>query len=407
MKVSELEFGPILRAMKHRKIGAVLIAVQIAVTMTVIVNAFFLVQDHVQKSGRPSGIVEGEIFHLANQGFGSEFNERATLEEDLAMLRQTPGIVDAIQINAIPLTGSGWSMNLTTEPGDDIEGTNVAVYMVDTHGINTLGVELIAGENFAEVDVRWRDDLTGWPAKTIITKSTAEAMFPDEPFSAIGKTVYIGSDDPMTIVGIIQTLQTPWVGWKNVEDSILVPERTLLGHSRYMVRAAPGQRDALMPLIEDQLARSNSQRLIHYMYSMEETREQGYLEQAAVATVLGIVMVVLTLITSLGIMGLASFSVNRRTKEIGTRRALGATRRDILRHFLLENFLITAMGVVLGGVMTITFNIWLGESMGFPKIDWVAVPIGMLALSIIGLLSVYGPALRACAVPPAVATRTI
>jgi putative ABC transport system permease protein len=174
-----------------------------------------------------------------------------------------------------------------------------------------------------------------------------------------------------------------------------------------MVRAAPGQRDALMPLIEDQLARSNSQRLIHYMYSMEETREQGYLEQAAVATVLGIVMVVLTLITSLGIMGLASFSVNRRTKEIGTRRALGATRRDILRHFLLENFLITAMGVVLGGVMTITFNIWLGESMGFPKIDWVAVPIGMLALSIIGLLSVYGPALRACAVPPAVATRTI
>ena len=112
-------------------------------------------------------------------------------------------------------------------------------------------------------------------------------------------------------------------------------------------------------------------------------------------------------ITGLGIVGLASFSVNRRTKQIGTRRALGATKRDILRYFLVENFVITTFGVVLGGAMTIGFNVWLTEAMSLPKIDLYYVPIGMGVLWIIGQLAVLGPARRACAVPPAVATRTV
>ncbi len=403
-----MEFGPILRAMRRSKVGAVLIALQIAFTMTVIVNAFFMVQERVRLSERPSGVVEDELFYLTSTGFGAVFNERVTVEEDLAMLRQTPGVVDAVQINAIPLSGSGWSTGLQTEPGDEIQGTGVAVYMVDTHGIHTLGVELVAGENFTEADVRWRERTqSDWPDKTIITKAMAEALFPDDPFSAVGTTVYIAKDEPMTIVGMIEKLQAPWNGWGGVERSMLLPERTLFGSGRYMVRTAPGRREAMMPLIEDQLARSNSQRIIRGMRSMAETREQSYLMHRGLAIILTVVMVVLTLITSLGIVGLASFSVNRRTKQIGTRRALGARKRDILRYFLVENFLITTMGVVLGGVMTVGFNMWLVDAMSFPKIDWLYIPLGMVALWLIGQLAVYGPARRACAVPPAVATRTV
>jgi putative ABC transport system permease protein len=211
----------------------------------------------------------------------------------------------------------------------------------------------------------------------------------------------------MTIVGIIERLQMPWVASTGIERSMLVPVRMRWDSWHYIIRTEPGQREAMMPLIEDQLARRNAHRVIRDLRSMPETRKQGYLMHRGLAIILTVLMVVLTLVTSLGIVGLASFSVNRRTKQIGTRRALGARKRDILRYFLMENFLITTMGVVLGGIMTIGFNMWLVESMSFPKIDWLYIPLGMVVLWIIGQLAVYGPARRACAVPPAVATRTV
>lgn len=403
-----MEIGPILRALRQSKVGAVLIALQIAFTMTVLVNAYFMISERVRLSQRPSGVVEEDLFYLTSRGFGTRFNERVTVEEDLAMLRRTPGIVDAIQVNAIPLEGSGWSMNLKTEPRDEIEGSGVAIYMVDEHAIDTMGVKLIAGENFTPGDVGWRERArTSWPDKTIVSLATAEALFPDDPFAAVGQTVYIASHEPITIIGIIDRLQAPWNGWKGVERSMLVPDHTLFGSSRYLIRTEPGRREEMMPLIEEQLASRNTDRIIRQMRSMPETRKESYTVHRGLAVVLSVVMVVLTFVTALGIVGLASFSVSRRTKQIGTRRALGARKRDILRYFLVENFLITSMGVALGAAMTVGFNMWLVQALSFPKIDWAYVPVGMFALWLIGLVSVYGPALRAASVPPAVATRTV
>lgn len=403
-----MEFGPIFRAMRRSKVGAVLIALQIALTMTVIVNALFMIEQRVELARRPSGLVEDELFYLTSRGFGADFNERVAVEEDLAMLRQTPGIVDAVQINAIPISGGGWSMGLKTKPGDDVQGTGVAVYMVDEHAIHTFGVKLLAGENFSASDIVWRErSQSDWPDKTIITQAMAQALFPDDPFSAVGKSVYIANDEPITIIGIVDKLQAPWTGWDGVERSMLVPQRTLFGSSRYLIRTEAGRREEMMPLIEDRLARRNTQRIILNERSMAETRAESYLVERGIAIVLGVTMVVLTLVTALGIVGLASFTVNRRTKQIGTRRALGARKRDILRYFLAENFLITTAGVLLGAVMTIAFNVWLVQSMSFPKIDWIYLPLGMIVLWLIGQIAVYGPARRASAVPPAVATRTV
>ncbi|MCZ6643870.1 MAG: ABC transporter permease [Gammaproteobacteria bacterium] len=402
-----MELGPILRALLRNKTGAILIALQIAFTMTVIVNALFMIEERTQQMARPSGLVEADIFYLTSTGFATDFNHRVTIEEDLALLRQTPGIVDAIQINTIPLSGGGWSMGLQTEPGEEFDATSVALYMVDSHGINTMGVNLIAGENFSETEIEYRErSQTSWPPNIIISEAMASELFPDNPMAAVGKTVYISANEPITITGIIERLQAPWSGWGGVERTMLVPTRMLFG-SRYLIRTEPGRLDEMMPQIEELLASSNTGRIIRGMRSMPDTRARSYLFHSGMSTILTIVVVVLTAITGLGIVGLASFSVNRRTKQIGTRRALGATKGDILRYFLVENFVITTFGVVLGGAMTIGFNVWLTEAMSLPKIDLMYVPIGMGVLWIIGQLAVLGPARRACAVPPAVATRTV
>ncbi|MBD3649241.1 MAG: FtsX-like permease family protein [Pseudomonadales bacterium] len=404
-----MEIGPILRAMLRHKTGAILIAVQIAFTMTVVVNALFLVEDRLDRMDRPSGLVEDELFQIVSTGFVKDFNTKLAVEQDLDTLRKTPGIADAIQINAIPLSDSGWSTGLKVEPGEDEQDFSAAAYMVDEHGIDTMGVKLIAGENFNERDVQWRDRSdSGWPPKAIITKALANAMYPDlGADQVVGKTAYVNDDKPIRIVGVIERLQAPWNGWSRVEQSMLVPQQLNFSSALYLIRTEPGQRDAMMPIVEELLVKSNPDRLIRSNRSMAEIRRQSYQVDRAISIMLVVTMTMLIAITAFGIVGLASFSVRGRTRQIGTRRALGATRQDILRYFMVENFLITTMGVVAGGVMTIAFNMWLVEAMSFPKIDWLYVPFGMIILWLIGQGAVLGPALRAANIPPALATRTV
>jgi len=403
-----MEFGPIWRAISRNKPGAGLIALQMAVTMAIMVNAVSIMQERSRMMARPSGIDEHNIFAISSVGFAADFNERATIEADLAGIRAMSGVVDAIQSNSMPLSGGGWSMSLQTEPGEEIDGTGVAVYFVDEHGLDTYGLNLLSGENFSETDIVWRErsDLQ-WPDKAIITRAMAEALFPDDPDSALGKTVYINSDEPLTITGIIETMQAPWNGWDGVERVMLVPNHTLFNGTRYIIRTEPGKRDELMPQVEKFLADSNKSRIVRSMRTMDETRERSYRQDDSMIKILTFTIILLITITSLGIVGLASFSVNRRTRQIGTRRALGATRSAILRYFMTENFLISLVGVVVGAALTVGLNIVMIEAFSLTRIAWYLVPVAMVLLLAVGQAAVFGPARKASTVPPAVATRTV
>ena len=151
-----MQIGPIWRAMMRNKTGAILIALQMAVTLAIMVNAISIIQERANAMQRPSGVDELNIFHLLSVGFTPDFNEEVAIREDLAAIRAMPGVVNAIQSNAIPMSGSGWSMGLQVERGAEIEGTGLAVYFVDEHGLDTYGLKLVAGENFAETDINWR-----------------------------------------------------------------------------------------------------------------------------------------------------------------------------------------------------------------------------------------------------------
>jgi putative ABC transport system permease protein len=403
-----MEIGPIWRAMMRNKTGAILIALQIAVTMAIMVNAVSIMQDRSTKMARPSGVDEHNIFYISSVGFAEDFNERAAIEEDLTALRAMPGVVNAIQSNSVPLSGGGWSMGLQTEPGEEIDGTGVAIYFVDEHGLDTFGLNLLSGKNFDATEIEWRERTANeWPANTLITQAMSEALFPDEPDGALGKTVYINSDEPITVIGIIEQMQAPWNGWDGVERVMLAPTHTLFGATRYVIRTEPGMRDELMPKVEALLAESNKDRIVRSMRTMDETRDRSYRGDSSMIKILTFTVVLLIVITSLGIVGLASFSVNRRTKQIGTRRALGASKVAILRYFMTENFIISLVGVAVGAALTIGLNIIMIETFSLTRISWYLVPVAMLMLLLVGQAAVFGPARRASSVPPAVATRTV
>ncbi|MFN6264098.1 ABC transporter permease [Rheinheimera sp.] len=401
-----LELGPMLRALMRNKIGALLIALQIALTLTIMVNAIFMMLARSAQMARPSGLDEQNTFYLTNTVFAPNYNLQAALAQDLQRIRQTPGVVAATQINAIPLSGGGWSMSLQNKPGDDIDGTGVAVYMVDEQGIAAMGLELIAGENFAPSDVIWRDQgATEWPAKIILSQAMAAQMFDGDWKKALGQTLYINNHEPMQITGIIKSLQAPWNGWDNVENAMLVPQQLDSRNSRFFIRTEPGRRDALMPQLEKALAESDKGRIVRNMKTMEQTRADSYREDLATYNILLTVIIVLTLITGFGIVGLAMFSINRRTRQIGTRRALGASQWQIMRYFMLENLLISGLGVLLGIGGAVGLNIWLVSTFAMKPLTPGLLLVGCAALLAVGQLAVSYPALIAARISPATATR--
>lgn len=404
-----MEIGPIWRAALRNKTGIVLIVLQVAFTMAIVINAIAIAMHEADDMSRPSGVDEANMFHLQSAGFAADFDDRLTIEEDLRLIRNQPGVVAAIQTNSVPLGGSGWGMGLKTTPGAEIEATPTTIYFVDEQAVNTYGVELVAGENFAPSDVTWRESNSrGWGTEVIVSKSLASTLFPDDANYGVGKTVYINDTEPLTIRGVVERLQGPWSGWdEGVEHTTLVPQHLLGNSTSYLVRTEPGRRDALMPQIEMLLAEREDGRILRDLRTMEETRERSYEGSSALVNILATSIVILVAITTLGVAGLTSFNVTRRTKQIGTRRALGASRKAILRYFLAENLLITGIGVVLGALVGVGLNIAMVNAFSIPRFEWYLVPAAMVTLLMIGQFAVLIPARRAAAIPPAIATRTI
>ncbi len=403
-----MEIRPILSALMRSKVSMILIGVQVALTLAIVCNALFIIGQRLDQMNRPSGMNEADTFYVRSTGFGQGFDAQATIREDLAVLRQMPGVAAAATTNTVPMSGGGWREGINLKPNQKSSTAGTAIYIVDDEGLDAFGSTLIAGRDFKPeeiVDTKFGDRLR--PAVIIVTKALAHKLFPDG--DALGKSVYLSEEPPSsTVIGIAERAQQPWMGSPDVEYSTFVPAYMPYGdRSSYIVRAEPGRRDEVMKAVEQRLAESNTSRILSKIRTIEETRKDAYAEDRAMAIILGAVIFSLLAITALGIVGMASFWVAQRTRQIGTRRALGASRTDILRYFQTENFIITTFGLIVGAILAYAMSLWMMQAYQSPRLPWYYVPIGFVCLWALGQLAVLGPALRASRVPPAVATRSV
>lgn len=406
-----MEIRPIYSALMRNKAGLALIVLQVAITLAVVCNSLFIILDRAERVGKPSGMDEMNTFMIRSLGFASNYDLSNSIRADLEAIRSIPGVVAATTTNTIPMSRGGWGTGVDIQPLDN-SGTrrahSSALYFSDEQGVESFGLKIVEGRDFTQADVTDMTDDSGITAKTvIISKALADKLYPDG--GAVGKPMYgvAGETGTVTIVGVVERFQQPWPTSQYVEQSTLVPNRQLYDkYSGYLVRTEPGERDRVMKDVETKLGEINTGRLLRENESVESVRTQSYQQDRAMMTILMFVMGGMVMITGLGIVGLASFWVTRRIKQIGTRRALGARRFNIRGYFQTENGIMVTMGVVLGIVLTYGFNLWLMQQYQAPRLPWFYLPIGAAAVFALGQLAVLGPAGRAARVPPAVATRT-
>ena len=209
------DIGPIWRAIMRNKAGYVLIALQIAVTMALMVNAIAIVQERTRLMERDTGVDEAGIFTLVSAGFDPDLEIQPLVAEDLDIIRNYPGVIAATTSNSLPIRMGGWGQDFQVEPGQDKDSQGNGIYFVDEMGIDAFGLEVIAGRNFTPTEVNWFDPESDdqWPAVSIVSASLATALFPDTPLDEIiGNTVYVNVDEPITIIGIVEKLQAAHPG---------------------------------------------------------------------------------------------------------------------------------------------------------------------------------------------------
>jgi putative ABC transport system permease protein len=403
-----MDIRPILSTLRRHKTASALIVLEIALSCAIVCNALFLIDTRMERMNRATGLAEDEIVRINVAGIGTNDNADAAAKTDLAALRAIPGVKYATITNHVPFDNSSWNSSISIKPDQQIPSMNVGVYLGEEQLLETLGVKIVAGRDFLPeeyIDMSRMDNDAVVPA-AMVTRAVAQKLFPGE--SAVGKLLHDSwGSQPIKIVGVVDTLIRPNdnEGPVNAQNSMLLPIRPTSG--RFAIRTSPERREEVLKTAVATLEKVNRSRIIMDQGAFTDVIDEYYQQDKAMAWLLGAVCVALMIVTALGIVGLASFWVQQRTKQIGVRRALGATRGQILRYFQTENFLLATIGIVLGMLGAFGLNQLLMTHYELPRLPALYLPVGAVALWLLGQIAVYGPAKRAAAVPPAVATRSV
>jgi putative ABC transport system permease protein len=401
-----MEIRPILSSLLRNRAGAILVALQIAITLAIVVNAVFLTHQRVSHIGRPSGIDDQNIFSFWVTAYEKDADFLGMVREDMAMLRQMPGIVDAAPMQQVPLSGSGNATLFYSLPDKKGENSPANTYATDDHAVRALGVKLSAGTTFDPNAVEYKTkNEPGYPSTAVISQAMGKALFKDQPI--LGNTMYDDQSRPIRIVGVIEHMQGSWVGWDMVDRTMLYPSVGPDPSTQYVVRVQPGELDRVIAAVPVALLKRDSSRRLDEAKRMSDMKRRGYANDSLMAVTLSTVTGLVLVFSSLGIFGLATFNVNTRTRQIGTRRAVGARRRDIVRYFMTENWLITSMGVVVGCCLALGIGYWLSTQYQLPRLSLYYLVGGVLGLWSVGQAAAWQPSLRAAKVSPAMATRNI
>lgn len=410
-----MEIRPILSALLRSKTGAVLVAVQVALSLAILANALHIVNVRQAIAARPSGVAaEQEIFYVnINRVLTlNNVQELAEQKRVTALLRALPGVVSVASTSQTPLSRSGNSMGVSADRKQSKTSASVSSYFSPDSLVKTFGLHLVEGRDFTPDEVLEVDQNAdrGFPKVIIVTRATADKVWPGSA-SVLGKSLYLGTGDEaeeLRVVGVVERLQTQVAQVKaEGEYSMLIPAR-LTGDSDmlFALRAEPGQRDRLIKEAEQAIRASTADRLLVRTGTLEHHRKERYRSEHALAWMLIAVSVLLLMVTASGIVGIASLWVTQRRKQIGVRRALGARRIDILRYFLLENFMITTLGVAGGALLGFALNQLLVSQLEMTRLPPLYLAGGAVLFWLLGIGAVYGPAWRAASISPATATRS-
>ncbi|HEX5959743.1 MAG TPA: FtsX-like permease family protein [Rhodanobacteraceae bacterium] len=410
-----MEIQPIFSALRKHKVPATLIVLEIALACAVLCNAVFMIGHRIGEMRIPNAIDENGIVSINVDGADPKL-ESADIPANLAALRGIPGVTAAAAINMVPLSNGNMTVNSAAAALAQFISRKgiqmVAPYAFTSGGPAALGLQLLRGRFFSSEEYAGGSvDDTGTPTShvVVITQHLAQRLWPGH--NALGRQVYFYPTGHYTVIGVVANVLLPAVvnGPANFANATFFPASSAnngMGMRNYILRTAPQNRERVLHEAVAKLRAASPDAVVKGQ-TFTQIRDKYFADTRSMVWMLVQVCIVMLLVTAFSIVGLSSFWVGQRRRQIGIRRALGARRAQIAQYFQTENFLLSTAGVVVGMILAYGANLYLMAHYQLDRMPWYYLPASAVVLWMLGQLAVLGPALRAAAVPPVVATRSV
>ncbi|HXD34175.1 MAG TPA: ABC transporter permease [Pyrinomonadaceae bacterium] len=345
-----------------------------------------------------SNVLVGSINPTLN-GYTQE-KTKTFYRDLLSGLRSIPGVEAASLATDSPISGSWDRMGLVVEGYQPSQGerVNAQSSLVSTDYFRSLGIQLIAGRDFADQDTE------GSPKVTIINEKLAHKYFGET--NPIGRKIGTEDQPDTLIVGVVKDAQ-----YLNLREPALRHFYTPIAQEQRLFEMTMHLKTRNEPLaivdqVRSRLASLDSHIPLYDVKTLDSQIDDSLIQERLMTWLCTAFGALATLLTALGLYGTLAFSVAQRTREIGIRVALGAQSRDVFKLIIGQGMLLVSAGVVLGLGASFALSRFIASLLfGITPTNLMTFLVVSAGLGVIALFACYLPARRATKVDPLVALR--
>jgi putative ABC transport system permease protein len=383
-----------------RRAASGLVVAEVALAVVLLVGAGLIVRTFSELLSIDPGFRTDRVMTIGiaipNERYKDVEARAGYYQHAFASLRAVPGVREVGAAVVTPLTGNNWSAPFErpeqpVAPGE--RAPDVGWQAASGPYFRTLEIPLVAGRLFDE------RDRPGSPSVVIVSEAIQKRFFPNE--SAIGKRVKTGDTTTAEIIGVVGNIRRAGLRDDPWADMYFPFERSPSNQITVFVRTA-GDPDRALPALHAAIKGVDSRTMIEGSRSLADVAAESMRTTKLILWLLGLFAATALVLAAVGIYGVMSYVVRQRTREIGTRIALGATRRDILWMVMRDGVWIAAGGTTAGLLIGLAAtrslaSILYGVSASDPAT--LSVAAGVLVATV--MAACYLPARRAASVDPA------
>ncbi len=340
---------PALKILARNPLGPVLIVMQIGLTIAILSSLFFFIKSIADITLKDSGYDEAYLGRVSvDLNMPVELGE-SKIREDMRYLNSHSSLDAAAAVNRAPF--GQWIVRMPVANTAEMEGANRVVAHIqgtDERGLSVLGVTLMEGRNFHEYEVSYVQSYIAIMAaeQAIISKNLADLYFDGE--YAIGKHIF-WEGHAIEVIGVSENVRGTN---QSVNYTVFVPNVWLNSSFHYVLRSEKGMKLGLLKDIRSELNEQDRNRVVGEGNTFEQIKKENRKGLFYSLKLMVLIFVLLLLVCCFGVLGLTAYRVMSNKRQIGIRRALGATRWQICRFFLIENTLMFAGAMLIGGALS-------------------------------------------------------
>jgi len=386
-----------------KRLRGVLVVAEVAVSVALLVGAGLLVKSifvllRTDNHFNPDGVLTMEL-KVSRGRYKKQAELGRLLYQVLDHVRGVPGVDSATLSTTLPGLGD-WQTDITPEGYQPQAGEpiNVDWSIVSADYFQTMKVPIVEGRSFS------KDEDEQGKNVILVDETLAQRFWPNQ--SAVGKRIRYDKPEWHEIVGVVKQ-----VGIYGSEAKPLIKVYTPFGagpqrNSTLSIRSSTSDPEALTAAVVSAVHEVDKDLPVTDTETFEDILARESSSRRFNATLFSMFAALALILAATGVYGVLSYSVSKRTHEVGIRMALGAGRRDVLRLFMGQGMRLVLLGLVigLGGALALT-RLMASLLFGVSTTDTATFVVVALVLTVVGVLACYLPARRATRVDPLIALR--